>query len=155
MIVAEVGEAIKMAIIIVIKAIDPKWGYQSDNRYIDRSNYRRKTFNHDYGQRNRNKSVRQTDVRTYQLVLSWRLITKIPRNGKCVCAIETFQKGDTRLGEYDSGRGRSHQNGNNYGNQRYRPRNGGYQSNNRYNDRSNYRRKTLTKIMAKEIEIKV
>ena len=39
-------------------------------------------------------------------------------------------------GSDDSGRGRrSYQNNNNYGNQSYRPRNGGYHSNNRYNDR--------------------
>ena len=32
-------------------------GYQTNNRYNDRSNYRRESFNQDYGQRNRNRSV--------------------------------------------------------------------------------------------------
>ena len=31
--------------------------YQTNNRYNDRSNYRRESFNQDYGQRNRNRSV--------------------------------------------------------------------------------------------------
>ena len=43
-------------------------------------------------------------------------------------------------GPYTSGRSRrSYQNGNNYGNRSYGPKNGDYQTNKRYNDRSNYR----------------
>ena len=43
-------------------------------------------------------------------------------------------------GLYNSGRSRrSYQNSNNYGNRSYRPRNWEYQTNNRYNDRANYR----------------
>ena len=39
--------------------------------------------------------------------------------------------------------GRNYQNDNNYGNRGYRPRNGDYQTNNRYSDRSNYRRENF------------
>ena len=47
-------------------------------------------------------------------------------------------------GPYNSGRNRrNYQNGNNYGNSGYRPRNVDYQTNNRYSDRSNYRRKNF------------
>ena len=65
MIVAEVGEAIKMAIIMVIKAIDPEMGDISQITDIMTGPITEgKTFNQDYGQRNRNISVRQTNVRT-------------------------------------------------------------------------------------------
>ena len=65
MIVAEVGEAIKIDHNYGNQSYRPRnGGYQSNNRYNDRSNYRRETLNQDYGQRNRNRSVRQTNVRT-------------------------------------------------------------------------------------------
>ena len=45
---------------------------------------------------------------------------------------------------YNSGRNRrNYQNGNNYGNRGYRPRNGDYQTNNRHNDRPSYRRENF------------
>ena len=47
-------------------------------------------------------------------------------------------------GPYNSGRNRrNYQNSNNYGNGNYRPRNGDYQTNNRYNDKSSYRRENF------------
>ena len=45
---------------------------------------------------------------------------------------------------YNSGRNRrNYQNGNNYGNRGYRPRNGDYQTNNRHNDRPSYRKENF------------
>ena len=47
-------------------------------------------------------------------------------------------------GPYNSGKiRRNYQNGNNYSNRGYRPSNGEYQTNNRYNDRSNHRRENF------------
>ena len=47
-------------------------------------------------------------------------------------------------GPYNSGRNRkNYQNGNNYNNRGYRPRNWDYQTNNRHNDRPSYRRENF------------
>ena len=58
-------------------------------------------------------------------------------------------------GPYNSGKSRrSYQNGNNYGNRGYRPRNGKYQTNNMYNDLI-IGGIILIKIMVREIETEV